>query len=98
MITFVILSLASQQSFEVNIMNYFECSKHKVVNSRKLCSLTKGTNIPENKKHKRSKLDLQKCDNFLDLIFHNSLIQDVAYGTTNLTYSSGDTCCNYIKV
>ena len=34
---------------------------------------------------------MRKCDNFLDFIFHNGLIQDIAYGTTNLTYSSGDT-------
>ena len=72
-------------------MDYFECSKHKVDNARKLYSLTEGISIPENKKHKRSKLDLRKCDHFLDFIFHNGLIQDVAYGTTNLTYSSGDT-------
>ena len=87
----VILSLASQQYSKINIMDYFECSKHKVDNARKLHSLTEGISIPENKKHKRSKLDLRKCDHFLDLIFHNGLIQDVAYGTTNQTYSSGDT-------
>ena len=87
----VILSLASQHYSKLNIMNYFECSKHKVDNARKLYSLTEGISIPENKKHKRSKLDLRKCDHFLYFIFHNGLIQDVAYGTTNLTYSSGDT-------
>ena len=85
------LSLASQQYSKVNIMDYFECSKCKVDNARKLHSLTEGISIPENKKHKRSKLDLRKCDHFLDFIFHNGLIQDIAYGTTNLTYSSGDT-------
>ena len=86
----VILSLASQQ-YSKFIMNYFECSKRKVDNARKLYSLTEGISIPENKKHKRSKLDLRKCDHFLYFIFDNGLIQDVAYGTTNLTYSSGDT-------
>ena len=98
----VILSLASQQYSKFNIMNYFECSKHKVDNARKLHSLTEGISILENKKHKQSKLDLQKCDHFLDFVFHDGLIQDKAYGTTNLTYSSGDTdyttCCNYSKV
>ena len=59
--------------------------------ARKLHSLTDRINIPENKKHKQSMLDLQKCDYFLDFIFHNGLIQDVAYGTRNLTYSNGDT-------
>ena len=54
-------------------------------------SLTEGIIIPENKKHQWSKLDLQKCDHFLDFVFHNGLIQGVAYGATNLTYSSGDT-------
>ena len=48
----VILSLASQQYSKVNIMDYFECSKHNVDNARKLYSLTEGISIPENKKHK----------------------------------------------
>ena len=72
-------------------MNYFECSKHKVDNARKLYSLTEGINMPENKKYKRSKLDLWKFDHFFDFIFLNGVIQDVAYGTTNLTNSSQDT-------
>ena len=54
----VILSLASQQYSIFNILNYFECSQCKVDNARKLHSLTEGISIPENKKHKRSKLDL----------------------------------------
>ena len=48
----VILSLALQQYSKFNIMNYFECSKHKVDNARKLYSLTEEISIPENKKHK----------------------------------------------
>ena len=87
----VILSFALQQYSKVNIMNYFDGSKRKVDNARKLYSLAEGISIPENKKHKQSKLDLRKCDHFLDFIFHNGLIQDAAYGTTDLTYSSGDT-------
>ena len=50
----VILSLASQQ-YSKFIMNYFECSKRKVDNARKLHSLTEGMHISENKKHMRSK-------------------------------------------
>ena len=73
----VILSLASQQYSKLNIMNYFECSKCKVDNARKLYSLTEGASIPENKKHNQFKLDLQKCDHFLDFIFHKGLIRDV---------------------
>ena len=86
----VILSLASHQYSKVNITNYFECSKCKVDNARKLYPLTERMNIPENK-HKQFKSDLRKCDYFLDFIFHNGLIQDVTYGPTKLTYSSGDT-------
>ena len=47
----VILSLASQPYSKVNIMDYFECSKRKVDNARKLYSLTGGISIAENKKH-----------------------------------------------
>ena len=53
-------------------------------------SLTERINTPENKEHKQSKLHLQKCDYFLDFIFHNGLIQDAAYGPPNLMHSSGD--------
>ena len=82
----VILSLTLQQYSKVNIMDYFECSTRKVDNARKLYSLTEEISIPENKKDKRSKLNLRECDHFSDSIFHNGLMQDVAYGTTNLTY------------
>ena len=58
---------------------------------QKTAFFTEGIRIPENKKHTQSKLNLRKCHHFLDFVFHNGLIQDVAYGTTNLTYSSGDT-------
>ena len=86
----VILSLASQQYSKFNIMNYFECSKCKVDNARKLYSLTEEASILENKKHKQFKLDLRKCDHFLDFFFHKGLIQDVPQNTKNLTNSSRD--------
>ena len=54
----VILFFALQQYSKVNIMNYFDGSKRKVDNARKLYSLAEGISIPENKKHKQSKLDL----------------------------------------
>ena len=87
---FAILSLASQQYSKLNIMNYFECSKCKVDNARKLYSLTEEASILENKKHKQFKLDLRKCDHFLDFFFHKGLIQDVPQNTKNLTNSSRD--------
>ena len=50
----VILSFALQQYSKVNIMNYFDGSKRKVDNARKLYSLAEGISIPENKKHNLS--------------------------------------------
>ena len=50
----VILSFALQQYSKVNIMNYFDGSKRKVDNARKLYSLAEGISIPENKKQNLS--------------------------------------------
>ena len=35
-------------------------------------------------------MDMRKVEHFIDFIFSNGLLQDVAYGVTKLKYNSGD--------
>ena len=35
-------------------------------------------------------MDMRKVEHFIDLIFSNGLLQDVAYNVTKLNYNSGD--------
>ena len=46
--------------------------------------------IPVRKKYRRLKLDINKCEHFLDFLFCNNLLQDVAYGVTNIKFDNGD--------
>ena len=36
------------------------------------------------------KLDINKCEDFLDFLFWHNLLQDVAYGVTNIKFGNGD--------
>ena len=47
--------------------------------------------LPNKIKFTRKRLSIPKCEHFLDFIFSSGLLQDVAYGVTNLKYDSGET-------
>ena len=68
-------------------MKYFHCI-YQVDQGRKLKSLSNRLEIP--KKARRSKLIIQKYENFLDFLFNNEFLQDVAFGVTNLKFDNGD--------
>ena len=71
-------------------MKYFHCTKYKVDQARKLKSLADGLEIPKKATITRSKLNIQKCEHFLDCLFNNKFLQDVAYSVTNLKFDNGD--------
>ena len=48
-----------------------------------------GIEFPTKYKIKRNKLDIYKCENFLEYLFTSSLMQDAAYGIKKLKYDSG---------
>ena len=50
-----------------------------------------GIEFPTKNKIKRNKLDICKCEHFLDYLFTSGLMQDVAYGITKQKYDSGGT-------
>ena len=55
-------------------MKYFHCTKYKVDQARKLKSLANGLEIPKKATITRSKLNIQKCEHFLDCLFNNKLL------------------------
>ena len=72
-------------------MKYFHCTKYKVDQARKLKSLANGLEILKKATiTTRNKLNIQKCEHFLDFLFNNKLLQDVAYGITNIKFDNGD--------
>ena len=87
----VALSMVSQQFSKPTLMDHFQCLKRKVDESHSLHLISKGIQLPKNKSIHRARLDIAKCEHFLDFMFHNGLLQDVAYGITNLKYSICET-------
>ena len=53
-------------------MKYFHCTKYKVDQARKLKSLANGLEILKKATiATRNKLNIQKCEHFLDFLFNN---------------------------
>ena len=46
--------------------------------------------IPNKATITRSKLNIQKCEHFLDCLFNIKFLQGVAYSVTNLKFDNGD--------
>ena len=71
----VILPIADHSKYSKDtIMKYFHCTKYKVDQARKLKSLANGLEIPKKATITRSKLNIQKCEHFLDCLFNNKLL------------------------
>ena len=75
----VTLSLIDHTKYtNKKISKIFGCSLYKV---KKVLSLSKEEwHIPKKEKIMRSKLDINKCDNFSYHLFDNEMIQEVAFG------------------
>ena len=86
----IALSFAAQKYSKTVVMEAFNCSKRKVDEARKLQVFSAGIKTPDISKHNRLKLDINKCNRFLDFIFNNGLLQDVAYRTSVLKYTNGE--------
>ena len=89
----VILSLVDHEKYSrADIVSYFPgCTKHQVDKARRWSKESTSLSLPTKEKYKRSKLDLRKCEHFLDFIFNSGILQDVAYGVTNIKFDSGET-------
>ena len=51
--------------------------------------MSNGLEIPKKATIIRSKLIIQKCENFLDFLFNNEFLQDIASGVTNQKFDLG---------
>ena len=71
-------------------METFNCTKYKIEQARKWNAINSGLVLPTKVQFKRSKLNVSKCEHFLDFVFMSGLIQDVAYGVTKIKYDSGE--------
>ena len=83
--------MVSQQFSKPTLMDHFQCSKRKVDEACSLHLISEGIQLLKNKSIHRAQRDIAKCEHFLDFIFHIGLLQDVAYGITNLEYSTVET-------
>ena len=78
----LILSMVDHQKFSKSALCIiFGCSKYMVDKGRKLKSFGKGLVIPVRKKYRCLKLDINKCEHFLDFLFQ---------GSTNLLFACTD--------
>ena len=88
----VILPLFDHKKYTIDfIASIFNCSKYLVKKARKWKQHTVGIEFSTKNKIKRNKLDIKKCEHFLDYLFTSSLMQDVAYNITKLKFDSGGT-------
>ena len=87
----VLLSIVDHNKYNKDtIMKYFQCSKYKGDQARTLKSSANGFEIPKKATMTRSKLNLQKCEHFLDFLFNNKLLQDVAYGVADIKFDHAE--------
>ena len=84
----IALSFAVQKHSKTVVMEALNCLKRKVDEARKFQVFSEVIKTPDVSKHNRLKLDIKKCNHFLDFIFNNGLLQDVAYGTSVLKYTN----------
>ena len=74
------------------IIKIFNCKKYRIDLARtwKDSNQGKGLCIPEKRKFIRHYLGLTESKHFMDFIFRNCMLQDVAYGVTQIKYDSGE--------
>ena len=86
----IILSLMDKKYKKFELRKLFKCSKRQVNQAFKLREQSNGISVPASTKQKRMRLDQLKCEHLLDFLFSSGLLQDVAYGTTNLVFDNRD--------
>lgn len=69
------------------VMQLFGSKNYKI---NQAC-LLKNNLIPKVVWHNCQRMDQLKCKHFLDFIFTSGILMDVAYGSTNIKYDSGET-------
>ena len=88
----VILSLIDHEWYtQEYISNIFECSLYLVKKARKWKMELNGIMIPDTKPNYRERLDIAKCEHFLNYLFASGMLQHVGYSVTTLKFDCGST-------
>ena len=85
----IILSLVDKCHSKETVAKIFGCTTYAVNKARKAKASTIGITLPTNQKFKRNRMNQDKCRDFLEFLFSSGILQDVAYGVTNLVYDDG---------
>jgi hypothetical protein len=87
--TLIVSAVPKESYSQTDIMRHFSCSKHRVQMARKWQNELGALNY-ETKRHDfRNKLNMDSAEHFLTFLFEGDLIQDVAYGVSNMTFDDG---------
>ena len=86
----IILSLVNHDKYtKTELMNLFGCSKYKIDQARKWKIENHANIVPEKVSFTRNRLNIDKCEHFVDFIFSSGLLQDVAYGVHKIKFDCG---------
>jgi len=87
----LILSAVPKDNYsQADIMRYFSCSKHRVQMARKWQIEEGALNYKVKRHNFRNKLNMDSAEHFLTFLFEGGdLIQDVAYGVSNMAFDYG---------
>ena len=87
----IVLSLVDHNKYtKKEILVHFPGSTMYQVNQARKWNKKETFSLPQKVKHKRTRLDISKCEHFLNFIFSTGLLQDVAYGVTTIKFDSGE--------
>ena len=87
----LILSLIDHDTHSYKtIESVFHCSRHTW---KKAVALSKEPKfkLPDKIPFKRNRLNVSKCEHFLEYIFANGFVQDTAFGSRKLKFDAGNT-------
>ena len=85
-----ILSLIDHDKYSHQLIkSVFACSEH-ILKKSIIMSKQPAFQIPTKTTFKRNKLNVAKCEHFIDYMFANGFIQDTAFGSRKLKFDSGE--------
>ncbi len=85
-----VLMLVKETISKSKVCESFGCSIYEIKTARTVLKQFGACGEEPKKKRQYSRLSLEKARHFIDFLLSTGLLQEVAYGTTNLKFDSGD--------
>jgi hypothetical protein len=85
-----VLTLMPKEYAVSEICNLFQCSTYEARCARNAAKLYGACAMQPKKDRVYSRLSVEKAEHFINFLFTTGLLQEVAYGTTDLKFDSGD--------